>query len=102
MVPPCPLTPLIQVKGRTRPKQTCREAANAALRNATGAKDIRAWPIADAGFDLDLRHTRDCSRSTRPFRTETGSLPGLAFSQHTVERLEPLAAVRLVRHPFRP
>ena len=72
IVPSCPLTPLIQIKGRTLSKQTRHDAANAALRNAIGVKDIWEWPVVGAGFHLDRRQTWDCSRSSRPFRNETG------------------------------
>src|SRR5437899_448384 len=90
-VPPCPPTPLIQVKGRTLSIRTRQAAANAALRNATAVGDIWRLPIVSGA-----------SRSRRPLLVETGSFPGIALAQHAVECAEPFAAVRLLRQSFRP
>src|ERR1700704_3367158 len=87
---PRPPTPF-QVKGRTLSIRTRQAAANAALRNAIGVRDIWRSPIVSWA-----------SRSRRPLLVETGSLPGIAIAQHAVERPAPLATVRLLRQPFRP
>src|SRR3979490_2037773 len=89
-MPPCPPTPLIQVKGRTLSIRTRQPAANAALRNAIGVRDFWRSPIVSGA-----------SRSRRPLLVETGSLPGLALVQHAVECPEPLTTVRLLRQSFR-